>query len=199
MSGRLLRYGRPLPGASVGLSQAERAAQLMAYGNDEIATDERGVFTFVNVTAGEDYLLYGKMESLRDLGALDSVRVHSPAEDSLVSTGDLAIGPGRRVAGQVALSDGKPLPPGTRLLLSLDGVSDAQRLTLGEDGRFEFRGVPPQSASLVLRVRGYRLSRQSTGFRDTYGIEECAVTGDHDVERMSIVLEPEGGAAPAKP
>jgi protocatechuate 3,4-dioxygenase beta subunit len=190
VTGRLLKDGRPLAGVGVGLMQARRAAQFMAYGHDEIATDERGVFTFVNVTPGEDYLAHGKMESLGAFGALDTTRVRVSGEDALAEMGDLTVRSGRRVAGQVVLADGHPVPPGTRLLLSLDHAFDAQNRTLDPDGRFDLRGVPPGDATIQVRVRGYRLAPESSGFADEHGIQECRIAVGRDVDGLRIVLEP---------
>ena len=190
VTGRLLAQGRPLPGVVVGLVQAQRGSQFMAYGHDEIATDERGVFTFVNVTPGEDYLLHGKMESLQAFGALDTTRVHAPADEGLTEVGNLSLGPGRRVSGQVVLSDDKPVPPGTRLLLTLDNAFDAQNQTLDADGRFDLHGVPPGDATLFVRLRGYRFARASAGYTEAPGIPACAISGDQDVQGLSLILEP---------
>jgi hypothetical protein len=190
VSGRLLRDGKPLAGVGVGLVQTRRAAQFMAYGHDEIATDERGVFTFFNVTPGEDYFVHGKMETLRGFGALDTTRVHVEGETSFERVGDLVVGPGRRVAGRVTLSDGNPVPPGTRLLLSLEHAWDAQSQVLDEEGCFDLRGGPPGSAALVVGVRGYRFARESSGYTETHGMPECEIAGDHGVEGLVLVLEP---------
>jgi len=174
----------------VGLVQAEHAAQHMAYGHDEIATDERGVFTFSNVTPGEDYFVHGKMQTLGEFGVLDTVRVPAPRDEQVVQAGSLSVAPGRRIAGQVVLSDGRPVPPGTRLLISLDPAFDAQVRTLDPDGRFEFRGVPRGDISIDLRLRGYRFAKESTGFTVAHGFPECSAAGDRDVEGMRLVLEP---------
>jgi hypothetical protein len=192
VTGRLLRDGRPLPGVGVGLVQAERAAQFMAYGHDEIATDERGRFTFSNVTPGEDYFVHGKMTTLRDFGALDTIRIHVRGDESLAEVGNLAVAPGRRVSGQVTMSDGTPLPPNTRLLLSLDNAFDAQNQVLDAGGRFDFHGVPRGRVRLHVMVRGYRFAPASTGYADAYGLAECSASGDRDVEGMALVLEPDG-------
>ena len=190
VTGRLLKDGKPLPGVRVGMVQVDRNAEFDAYGRDEIATDERGTFTFSNVTPGMDYYVHGKMESLRDFGALDTVRVHVRGDDDVARVGDLALVPGRRVAGRVVLSGGHPVPPGTRLLLALDIAFDAQTQTLDGEGHFDLRAVPPGDAMLVVRVKGYRLARASSGYTEAYGFPTCAVAGDRDVEGLNLVLEP---------
>ena len=193
VTGRLVRDGKPLAGVGVGLVQAVRAAQFMAYGHDEIATDERGVFTFPNVTPGEDYFVHGKMASLGALGVLDTGRVRVQGDESLIKVGDLPVTPGRRVSGQVVLSNGGPVPPGTRILLSLEnGAWDSRIETLDQNGRFDMRGIPPCDATLYVRLKGYRFAPETSGYREAYGSRECAVPATADVDGLRLVLEPDG-------
>jgi len=192
VTGKLVWQGKPLPGVGVGLVQAERAAQYSSYRREEIATDERGVFTFVNVTPGQDYWVRGAMASLHDFGALDTTRVHVGSDESLAEVGNLVVGPGRHVSGRVVLCDSTPVPPDTRLLLYLEPSFDAQSQTLGPDGRFDLRGVPPGEALLTVRLQGYRIARESSGYSNQHGLPECLVPGDGDVAGLKLVLEPGG-------
>lgn len=94
------------------------------------------------------------------------------------------------MSGRVVLSDDSPVPPGTRLLLALDSAFDAQNQSLDEDGRFDLRGVPPGDATLHVSLKGHRLTRESTGYTEARGRPQCVVTGNHDVEGLTLVLEP---------
>src|SRR5205814_3226848 len=121
----------------LGLCQADRDARKTAYGHEQIATDERGVFTFVNVTPGEDYLLYGLMSGMGDRGAIDTTRVTVSRDARIVHVPFLEVATSHRIRGSVTLSDSMAMPANTRIVIGREGVFDALTLVLAPDGRFE--------------------------------------------------------------
>jgi hypothetical protein len=66
----------------------------------------------------------------------------------------------------VVLSDGRPIPAGTRLLISRHDAWDSQMLTLPPDGRFEARGLPKEKVSFYVEVPKYRLSRETAHYEE---------------------------------
>jgi hypothetical protein len=85
--------------------------------------------------------------------------------------GDLALGPAFRLSGRLELSDGKPVPAGTRVLISRREAWDSQQAVVGKDGSFAFVGLPGERYELSAQVPGYRFSPKnaSAGRLDRFG------------------------------
>jgi hypothetical protein len=188
LTGRLLRDGKPVAGAGVGLVQANRDASTFL-GESSIGTDENGRFTFLNVHADSDYFVYGLMGSLKDGGAVVARRNHVGAEGATTDVGDLPVVPGHRLKGRVLLSDDKPVPPKTRLLVSREDAWDSQRVELDPEGRFELTGLPTERYSLTVMLKGYRISpkNHSSDSRNPWAL---VGTIDQDIDSLKILLEP---------
>ena len=58
VTGRLTKDGKPLPGAAVGLVQADRNTETFV-GEYQAATDVKGVFRIPNVPPEDAFVLYG--------------------------------------------------------------------------------------------------------------------------------------------
>ena len=95
---------------------------------------------------------------------------------------------GHRIKGRVLLSDGRQLPPSTRLLISREDAWDTRRVELDPDGSFEVAGLPTERASLSVRIRGYRLSPKN----HSLDVQNPRLTGtiDQDINTLKILLEP---------
>ena len=187
--GRLLKDGKPVPWADVGLSGADRSSEVYV-GNQTVATDNDGKFTFVNVPAKTQFHLYGVMKSLLSRGSLPARNVQTAEPGSTIDLGDLALQPAFSVAGQVLLAEGEPAPPGTRVYLSREDAWDSWQKTVDDDGRFEFQGVPPnETVSLSCRMSGYRLSTKNAGLDplNPYHLVGRVITNKTD---LIIELEP---------
>lgn len=189
VTGRLVKDGKPLPGARVGLVQADRRIETFS-GHTEIGTDDQGRFTFANVAPAGDFYVYGIMDTLKEQGATGTKTVTIPKDDdTAVDAGDLVVAPGHVLAGRVTLSDGKPLPQNTRLQLSLDDAWDSQLVPLNPDGTFRVTGLPDgQVVSVSLAIKGYRLAKANRSVDQVN--RELVGKVDRDIENLSILLEP---------
>lgn len=187
LTGRIEREGRAVPGVVVGAVTADRTA-----GNffrcDELATDEDGRFGLPNMPPDREFIFYAKMDSLGDRGALPPRRFQAGKTGGTVDLGTLPLQPGHRVAGRVVLSDGKPIPPDTRLLLGREQAWDHTEARLGPDGRFAFTGVPEESVSISVRVKAYKFSKRNRSLDWLNGGMVGRVDGD--TEDLLILLEP---------
>ena len=96
---------------------------------------------------------------------------------------------GHRIKGRVLLSDGKALPPKTRLVISREDAWDVQRVFLDQEGRFEISGLPTERYSLNVSVRGYRLSPKNHSL-DAQN-RRLLGTIDQDIDTLKILLEPD--------
>jgi hypothetical protein len=126
----------------------------------QIGTREDGTFAITNVTAGRVFMLYPKMASLaaRDLGA-HPVPVETKDDGQEVDVGDIELRPTVSLKGQLVLSDGKPVPRGSRVTISTDQEWDSQIVDVAADGAFEVRGLAPGVVEMTAGVRGYTLEQ----------------------------------------
>jgi hypothetical protein len=126
------------------------------------------------------------MDSLaaRGIGA-DVVPLETKDDGQEVDVGDIELKRAYTFKGRVVLTDGKAIPPDMRVTLGADRAWDSQIATLGPDGSFEFRGVPPGVYSVGPAVKGYRTVERS-------GVEALV---KQDVSGFVIRMEP----APARP
>jgi hypothetical protein len=88
-----------------------------------------------------DWYLYGKMESLAARGGSPIVEVATKSDGVDINAGDLSLVPAFHFRGKVILSDGKPIPPGMRVIIGSDHSFDTQSGVLGSDGTFEVSGL----------------------------------------------------------
>jgi uncharacterized GH25 family protein len=188
VTGRVLRDGAALAGVDVVLQQVNQTNGGTSYGNEQLATDENGRFTFVNVTPGQDYWVYGTLSSFRRYGVASSVRISVGDTASLVNVPSIDTRPGHRISGRARLSDGKPVPPGTRLTIARDPMGGAAIVPLDSLGRFATEGIPSETVYLMLRVPGYRLARGMPGYLSRM---ECSLVVDRDRDDIELVLDPE--------
>lgn len=188
LTGRIVHGGRPVAGIAVGLVQASRSSNSFL-GDVAIGTDADGRFTFLNVHPDEDYFVYGIMDSLKAEGAVATAPVRAGGEDATTKVGDLPVVPGHRVRGRVILSDGKRVPPKTRLTLSREDAWDFQRVELDPEGRFEVSGLPTERYSLSVMLKGYRLSSRNHSI-DAQNPGRFVGTIDQDIDPLKILMEP---------
>jgi len=168
--GQLMQDGKPVAGAEVGLISQQRPN---GAGYDEIrlGTQADGSFTFTNVPPGEKYYLYAKMESIKQRGAAHYLEAQTKDDGQDVDVGEIKLQPGYLLRGHVSLSDGRPVPPGTRVFISpgcaickaQDGgfgyfsLKDSQTIIAGPGGEFEFAGLADGPYQVVASVKGYML------------------------------------------
>ena len=158
--GRVLFNGQPVTNASIGVVSVNRDMEHFT-GNFDIGTDSDGRFLFVSLPPDVDYYLYGDMDSFKKLGAIPLRTIHAGKDGEVTEVGNLVVGSAYRLAGQVVLSDGVPIPAKTRLLVSREDAWDNVQVLLPPDGHFEVSGVPAETVGLSLRLKGYRVSAKN--------------------------------------
>jgi hypothetical protein len=188
ITGRLVKGGKPLAGVAVGAVQKDRNAETCV-GHFEAATDARGVFQIRNVPPEDALALYGLMSSLRTHGAVGVREVRTGKSGSVSDVGDLDVGAGHKLSGRVVLADGKPVPPGTRVLLSREEAWDIQQAVVDEEGRFAFTGLPPEYYGLTVNVRGYHLSPKNASMDLLNDFQLLGVVRE-EVVGLRLLLEP---------
>lgn len=189
VTGRLVRDGKPVPGASIGMNTEDRSSEVFMRGFDG-ATDKEGRFRLQNVPANNTYVLSTKMKEMAELGAaLAPQKVTTGADGTTVDLGEMKVGPAHTIQGKIVTSDGQPLPARTRIYLSLEDAWDNQDTRPDDDGWFQFVGIPASSVSISLRVTGYRISAKNPS-KDW--LNEGLIVGklSGNLENFLIHLEP---------
>ncbi len=187
--GRVVKNGAPVAGVVVGLAGAHRAAESFI-GDFSVATDTEGRFLFANVPPRTDCFLYGRMESLSARGAIPAQAVRTEDDGSIVEIGELPVRPGFVVAGQIRLTDGRPVPAKTQVMLSRRDAWDQLRADADASGRFRFVGVPSESVSISTRIKGYRFSMRNRSLEPQ---SSFSLVGRIDADKPDLVLEFEPG------
>jgi hypothetical protein len=160
--GRLVRAGKPVAHAEMGLSTHSREAGT-ALPEMRVGTRDDGTFAMTNVPAGRIYYLYGKMGSLAERGvAAELLECETKNDDEAVNVGDVLVKPAFTLRARVVLSDGKPIPRNVRAELFADRSGDSQSVIIGDDGAFAIKGLAQGVYDVAVSVRGYGLPPERT-------------------------------------
>jgi hypothetical protein len=163
LTGRVLKDGKPLPGVALGVVSQDRSLENFT-GDFVIGTKDDGYFLFSNLPPGREYYLYGIMNSFTNYGGLASRSVRVDGDGSTKDVGELKVAPGVRLAGQVNLADGSPVPPHTRLSVSSEQAWDVLAVGLSAEGRFDVPNIPAGTYNVSARIKGYRLAEANASF-----------------------------------
>lgn len=163
VSGTVMHHGKPVPGVGLGLCQTERRAGVFL-GDYTIATQPDGSFVFMNVPSTFRYYIYGLMDSCKAYGAIPATTITPNSVGQILDVGTLEFQRGYRLSGRVVLSDGKPVPENTQVMIGRDDAWDTQRVITAADGSFLFEGLPPERYGLYANVRDYHASPKNGSF-----------------------------------
>jgi hypothetical protein len=186
--GQLVKGGKPLAGVAVGAAQKDRNVETFV-GDFQAATDEKGAFLIRNVPAEDALALYGQMSSLSAQGAVRAREVRTGKSGSVCDVGDLEVKAGHKLSGRVVLADGKPVSAGTRVLLSREEAWDSAQAVADKEGRFSFTGLPSETYSLTVNVKGYHLSPKNVSTDLLNGFSLLGVVRE-DISGLRLLLEP---------
>lgn len=187
LTGQVLRDGKPLKDVSIGATTKDRTCGVY-FNCAAVSTDSNGRFQLLNVPPDRVFVVYATMKSLQGDGALPDKIITTGNSDSVQDLGKLEVQPGFTISGRIVLSNGKPIPPDTRLYLGRQEAADSVETKLAADGRFEFKDVPAESIALSVRIKGYRLSKRNPSLDWLNGQILGRVTGDEN--NLTILMEP---------
>jgi hypothetical protein len=160
VTGQVVRDDKPLPNVVVGLVQTDRG-HVRFLRDKTVAANHEGRFLFSNVSPNDRYFVYGVIDSLRPFGSLPATELKVGDDGTTTDVGQLKVVPGHRLAGQVFLSDGKRIPPYTRLSISRQQGWDGQIVEVDQSGRFMVEDLPTEEYTVSGEITGYHLSRKN--------------------------------------
>lgn len=187
VTGQVLHEGKPLKGVMVGVTTTDRTCGNY-FNCDPVATDSEGHFQLLNVPPDRKFVFYAKMDSLHGEGMVPN-KVFTTGDSGIVQDlGKLAVQPAFTLAGRIVLSDGKPIPAGTHLMLGRERAWDTTQVALAANGSFEFTNVPAESVSVSVRIKGYKFSKRNPSLD---WLNDCIlgrVTGN--MTNLDFLMEP---------
>ena len=189
LKGRVAKDGQPLAGVVIDVSGANREASAYV-GDFSIATDADGKFLLANLPPRTEYVLCGTMDSLSARGCIPAQNVRTGDDDETSDVGDVEVQPAFVLAGQVRLTDGRPLPAHEHVQLSRERPWDSLQIETDDAGHFKFIGVPPEQVSVTARVPGYRLSLRNASLDQSNAFQ---LIGRMVTNKTDLILEFEPG------
>ena len=186
--GRLVKDGQAVTGVELGLCTEERQSGKYFNGMQAVSGED-GRFVFRNVPAGLKFQVFGKMDPLRSRGMACQREFVSAEDGGTSELGDWQMVPAYRLAGRMLLSDGKPIPANTRLMISREAAWDNVLVPVDRQGGFDVAGIPAERFELHISVPGYHLSPRNSNLElSSHRSLVGRVVGD--TPDLSILLEP---------
>jgi hypothetical protein len=130
------------------------------------------------------------MDSLGARGCIPAKNVRAGDDGEANDVGDVDVRPAFVLAGQIRLTDGKPLPAHEHVQLSRESPWDSTQIETDEAGRFKFVGVPPEQVSVTARVPDYRLSSRNASLDRVNAFQ---LIGRMVTNKTDLILELEPG------
>jgi RNA polymerase sigma-70 factor (ECF subfamily) len=196
VTGRVLRDGKPVAGASMGLRQSSRGMDEYL-GELRAKTDDQGRFHFDHAFADQEFSAYAVTGSLANHGVITPRVFRTAGDGTAIDLGEFEVKRSRRLAGRVVFSDGKAVPQRTQVLASCELASGLLRAKVGAQGRFEILGLPESEVSVSVQFPqittwlppGYRLSSRNK-CADPLNTFQLVGKLDRDVDDLVILFEP---------
>jgi len=189
VAGKLMCRGSGVTEVTMNLTPLDRKDYAKELGGcTTVTSSENGSFLFTNVPADRAYILSARIRGLAQLGALKSTECTVQGDESVLELGDVTAEKGNSLTGLLVCSDGNPLPAGTKVRLSRQVPTEALDATVDKEGRFEFKGLPPEAYDLSVICKGYCLSPENESIEPR---NKRALLGliDNDID-LRVKLDP---------
>jgi hypothetical protein len=221
--GRLVRDGRPVTNAPVDLHPANLESLILdimgaqqasrfettpdgkggfssrrdyAEPARQMRTDREGMFAFNNLPETAEFWVYSQLGKLPDDGAFAPRRVRTGADKTERDLGDVEVRPGRRLAGRVVFSDGKPPHGNVGAEVSQPYPASSIWSRLAANGQFDFRGLHDGPVRVAIGFSngseyarpGFRLSARNK-WVDPQAPLQVAGQLDRDITDLTILFD----------
>ncbi len=204
VTGRVVKGGKPVEGlrmivqhpATVVVRERD-STFVRPLENRETKTDAEGRFRMPFVSSELECSIYSGAGSVANHQTVLPRSFHSGPDGTTVDLGEFEVRPGRRVAGQVILADGKA-PPSKAKLMVLPHFAGDLTCDLDANGRFEINGVPDGIVYVYLTQKigigiasdlpGYRLSTHNKCLDPTFP-DRLQGMVHQDITNLTIQLD----------
>ena len=188
VTGKVLKEKKPLPGVFVGLVQTGRNSESFL-GEWSVATNDEGRFEIPNVAPNCECVIYAKIDSPGLTGAVPVKTIQVGAVETVVDAGTLEVVPGHGFSGRIVLSDGNPVPPNTKVMISRGQAWDWTQVTVDGQGAFEARNLPSEEYKISYRIPGYHMSELNLSL-DPLNQDGLMGMIEEDISGLTILMEP---------
>jgi hypothetical protein len=188
ITGRIVKDGKGVPNLPVKLQQKNRGVENYV-GGAETVTDADGKFVAHDLKPDDDYYACATMKGLAGIGAMDLNDCRTGEPGTSTDAGDLTVEKGLHVTGQIFCSDGKRVPPGSKVRLERNELNDSIETTIDKDGKFEFKGLPDALMEFWIDVHGYHLSDSNISFEPS-NANMLLGKIDQDITDLRVQLDP---------
>ncbi len=188
LTGRLSFHGHPLGNLRLMAATSDHDSTTFLHGFEAV-TDATGAFKFENLPPDIACDVFGPMETFNAVGAGFLHKFQSAKDGGSLDLGELEARPAHRIAGRVICSDGKPIPPDTKILIDRPDAWDTQVVPLDRDGAFTVTGIPEEAIEIDISFDGYLPSPKNRSL-EPFGRRSLIgqVTGNND--RLKVLMEP---------
>ena len=185
VEGSLQRDGEPLAGAQLAIVQSDRSASHHFIKAVMAKTDALGRFSMRNVPADQEYAVFTPVGTGSQEWVLATKRFQVPRSGETRDLGTLEVEPGLRLAGRLSAREGAELPSKLKMSLGRDPAWDLIEVPVGDDGRFEISGLPPETYKVRIagtdweidseRLRYQQLDDRAFGVRLESSLDDVVV------------------------
>jgi hypothetical protein len=157
ITGRLVHNGMPVSGISIAVVQVDRSANHLFIKAVGDVTNSEGKFTFDQLPANEDYAIFTLVGDGPQKQVISTKRFKAASDRQQRDLGDLQLISPLRIAGRVELLPGQSIPPNAKLTISRNPAWDLIAIPIATDGSFVVEGLPPETYTLRLAVKGIEI------------------------------------------
>ena len=195
VSVKVVRDGIGLPGVELAVFPNPRDSPRLVAKDTIATTDDDGVARFEHLPPDVKYALYSPTDPPQDL-VVATTLFKAPAEGKNRDLGMIEAVRASTFSGRLVAENGISIPDDTKLFLFRPLAGSLAKATVGPDGAFEFRGLPPEAYRLSVDAEGLVID----GERSQWPLVQRVYAGvriDESITGVTIPLVP--GAPPRFP
>ena len=153
---------KPVPEHIVGILQRDRTGLQNWIGEQTIATDKNGLFTFTAVLPEVEWVIYSAIDGKPDVEFIQSEFFDSGKNNSVRNLGKFEIKGSGKLSGRISLPPGELLPKEIRVGIERKYAWRSQVATIKPDGTFQFPNLPlNEPLAIYVIAKGFQLDESN--------------------------------------